>query len=67
MEKMVAMMLLAYSIALLIGEEIRDRVYKGRKWKVWNGSGRCPNSCLNISNSSQVSSLAQGVIITQGI
>ncbi|MCL0070211.1 transposase [Dehalococcoidia bacterium] len=37
MEKMVAMMLLAYSIALLIGEEIRDRVYKGRKWKLYSG------------------------------
>ncbi|MCL0097612.1 hypothetical protein M1O19_03705 [Dehalococcoidia bacterium] len=37
MEKMVAMMLLAYSIALLIGEEIRDRVYKGKRWKLYSG------------------------------
>jgi hypothetical protein len=31
MEKMVAMVLLAYSIGLLVGEEIRDRVYSGGK------------------------------------
>jgi hypothetical protein len=31
LEKMVAMVLLAYSIGLLVGEEIRDRVYGGGK------------------------------------
>lgn len=37
MEKMAAMMLLAYSIALLIGEESRDRVHNGRTWKIYSG------------------------------
>jgi hypothetical protein len=37
MEKMVAMMFLAYSIGLLIGEEIRDRIYTGKKWKRFSG------------------------------
>ena len=36
MEKMMALVLLAYSIGLLIGEEIRDRVY-GKKWKQYSG------------------------------
>jgi transposase len=31
MEKMVAMVLLAYSIGLLVGEEIRERMYGGGK------------------------------------
>ena len=37
MEKMVALTLLAYSIGLLLGEEIRDRVYVGAKWKQYSG------------------------------
>jgi len=37
MEKMVALTLLAYSIGLLLGEEIRDRVYTGEKWKQYSG------------------------------
>jgi len=37
MEKMVAMVLLAYAIAFLIGEEIRDRIYQGKKWKLYSG------------------------------
>jgi hypothetical protein len=34
---MVAMVFLAYAIALLIGEEIRDRIYTGKKWKQLSG------------------------------
>ena len=37
MEKMVALTLLAYSIGLFLGEEIRDRVYVGEKWKQYSG------------------------------
>jgi len=37
MEKMVALALLAYSIGLLIGEEIRERLYTGRKRKLYSG------------------------------
>lgn len=37
MEKMVAMVMLAYAIGLLIGEEIRDRIYMGKKWKLFSG------------------------------
>ena len=37
MEKMVALVLLSYSIGLLIGEEIRDRVYTGKKRKKYSG------------------------------
>ena len=37
MEKMVALVLLAYTIGLLIGEQIRDQVYTGRKWKLYSG------------------------------
>jgi len=37
MEKVVALVLLAYAIALLVGEELRDRVYQGRKWRLYSG------------------------------
>ncbi len=37
MEKMVAMVLLAFAIAFLVGEEIRDRIYQGKKWKLYSG------------------------------
>ena len=37
MEKMTALVLLAYSIGLLIGEEIRERLYTGRKRKLFSG------------------------------
>jgi hypothetical protein len=37
MEKMVAMVILAYAISLLVGEAIRDRVYTGKKWKLFSG------------------------------
>jgi len=33
MEKMVALVLLAYVIGFLVGEEIRDRAYSGKKWR----------------------------------
>jgi hypothetical protein len=38
MEKMVALVLLAYAIGFLIGEKLRDVIYKGsRKWKLYSG------------------------------
>ncbi len=37
MEKMMALVLLSYSIGLLIGEEIRERLYTGRKRKLFSG------------------------------
>jgi len=37
MEKVIALVLLAYAIALLIGEELRDRMYQGRKWRLYSG------------------------------
>ncbi len=37
MEKMMALVLLAYSIGLLIGEEIRERLYNARKRKLYSG------------------------------
>lgn len=37
MEQMVALTLLAYSIGLFMGEEIRDKVYAGKKWKRFSG------------------------------
>jgi len=37
MEKMVALVLLAYSIGLLIGEQIRSRVYSATKRKQYSG------------------------------
>ena len=36
-EKMLAMVLLAYCIGFLLGEEIRDRVYTGEKRKQYSG------------------------------
>jgi len=37
MEKVTAMVLIAYAIALLIGEEIREQAYHGRKSKLYSG------------------------------
>jgi len=37
MEKVVALVLLVYAIALLIGEELRDRTYQGKKWQLYSG------------------------------
>ena len=37
MEKMIALLLIAYAIGFLIGEQIRDRVYLGKKWKLYSG------------------------------
>lgn len=37
MEKMMALVLLAYAIGLLIGEEIRECLYTGRKRKLFSG------------------------------
>lgn len=37
MEKMIALVLIAYAIALLIGEAIRGRIYKGKKAKLYSG------------------------------
>jgi len=37
MEKMVALVLLAYSIGLLIGEFVRDELYEGRTWQRYSG------------------------------
>lgn len=37
MEKMVAMVLFAYSVGLLLGEQIRDRLYDGKKRKLYSG------------------------------
>ena len=37
MEKMIALLMLAYVIDFLVGEEIRDRSYTGNKWKNYSG------------------------------
>jgi len=37
MEKMVAMMLIAYAIGILLGEAIRQRVYQGKKFNCYSG------------------------------
>lgn len=38
MEKMVSLVLIAYAIGLLIGEKLRDVIYKGsRKWHLYSG------------------------------
>ena len=37
MEKMTAILLMAYAICLLIGEDIREQVYNGRKLKLYSG------------------------------
>lgn len=37
MEKMIALVLLAYCIGLLLGEFIRDIIYKGTKWRSYSG------------------------------
>jgi hypothetical protein len=37
MEKMIALVLLAYSIGFLLGEGIRDRMYEGKKWHRYSG------------------------------
>ena len=37
MEKMIAMVLVAYAIGLLIGEAVRDQMYQGRKHKLYSG------------------------------
>jgi len=36
-KKMVALVLLAYSIGLLIGEFVRDELYEGRTWQRYSG------------------------------
>ena len=37
MEKMIALVLFAYTIGLLLGEGLRDRIYEGRKWYQYSG------------------------------
>jgi hypothetical protein len=37
MEKMIALLMLAYVIGYLVGEEIRDRAYTGNKWRSYSG------------------------------
>ena len=37
MEKMIALVLLTYSIGFLLGEGIRDRMYEGKKWRRYSG------------------------------
>jgi len=37
MEKMVALVLLAYCIGFLLGEHIRDVIYDGKKWRRYSG------------------------------
>jgi len=37
MEKMIALLLLAYTIGLLLGEGVRDCMYEGRKWHQYSG------------------------------
>ena len=37
MERMTAIVLLAYAIALLVGEDIRERIYHGTKSKLYSG------------------------------
>ena len=37
MERMTAIVLLAYAIALLIGEDIRERIYPGKKSRLYSG------------------------------
>jgi len=37
MEKMIALVLLAYTIGLLLGEGFRDRMYEGKKWRRYSG------------------------------
>ena len=37
MERMTAIVFLAYAIALLIGEDIRERIYQGKKSKLYSG------------------------------
>lgn len=37
MERMTAVVLLAYAIALLIGEDIREQIYHGKKAKLYSG------------------------------
>jgi transposase len=37
MERMTAIVLLAYAIALLIGEDIREHIYQGKKSKLYSG------------------------------
>lgn len=37
MERMTTLVLVAYAIALLIGEDIRERVYRGKKSKLYSG------------------------------
>lgn len=37
MEKIVAMVLIVYAIGVLIGEIIRDRIYQGKKWRLYSG------------------------------
>ena len=36
-ERMTAIVLLAYAIALLIGEDIREPIYQGKKSKLYSG------------------------------
>jgi len=37
MEKMIALLLFAYSIGLLLGEGLLDRIYEGKKWRRYSG------------------------------
>ena len=34
---MIVLLLLAYVIGFLVGEEIRDRAYSGKKWRNYSG------------------------------
>jgi len=37
MEKMISLVLFAYTIVLLFGEGFRDRMYEGKKWRCYSG------------------------------
>jgi len=59
MEKVTALVLIAYAIALLIGEAFRERIYPGKKSKLYSGL------FILLKQQTQLASKVMGEIITR--
>ena len=67
MERMTAIVLLAYAIALLIGEDIRERIYQGKKSKLYSGLFILLKHRIQLAREAIVESVARAYSLLSGI
>jgi hypothetical protein len=67
MERMTAMVLLAYAIALLIGEDIRERIYRGKKSKLYSGLFILLKHRIRLAREAIADSVARAYSLLSGI